>query len=181
MVNWSKMSPDSCRHQVNTPGFQSERPRPYVFLQHRMRWTRLRSACWCMLIYSVTKKNPPPKVIEFLLWYPPSWGRGALDIATLFNIHQHHPKITIAFPVNLGQSPHVRPFSVLPHAKLGLGPRDKRVNEVALGCSSASYQEVVLSVFTSVWEGIRVGREQPWIGLFRLAEIGFYFQTKWLL
>lgn len=118
------MSPDSCRHQVNTPDFQRVCPRTYVFLQHRMRWTRLRSACWCMLIYSVTKKPSPPEGIEFLRWYPPSWGGTGHSHWLHYSVH--HPKLTSieAWP----------------------GP-----NEVALGPSSASYQEV-LSVFTWLWK-----------------------------
>lgn len=86
MLNWSKMSPDSSRHQVNTPDFQSVCPRLYVFLQHWMWWTRLRSACWCMLIYSVTEKpissygNRFPSLIPTEL----RGGRWTLPLASFF-------------------------------------------------------------------------------------------------
>lgn len=79
------------------------------------------------------------------------------------------------FPLKLGQSAHVRSFSIHQslHVKAGLGPCDKRANEVVLGCFSASYPEVELSVSTLL-EGIREGREAT---LDQLAHFG----RNWLL
>lgn len=80
------MSPDSSRHQVNTPDFQSVHPRPYAFLQRWMWWTRLRSACWCMLIYSATEKPLSSYGNRFPSLIPTEGRGGTLDIATRFSI-----------------------------------------------------------------------------------------------
>lgn len=92
-----------------------------------------------------------------------------------YSVHQHQTEITMPFPLKLGQSAHVRSSSIHQslHAKVGLGSCDKRANEVVLGCFSASYPEVELSVSTLL-EGIREGREAT---LDQLAHFG----RNWLL
>lgn len=184
VLNWAKMSSDSSRHQVNTPDLQSVRPRPYVFLQRWMWWTRLRSACWCMLIYTATEKPLSSYGNRFPSLIPTEWRGGPPDIATRFSILPIGVTLS-PFPVKLGQSGRVGSFPSCRATSrcmrsLALAPRDKRVNEAVLGCFSASYPEVELSVF-ALLVGTRVGREQPRTGLIILAEIGFYFQTKWIL
>lgn len=187
MLNWSKMSPDSSRHEVNTPDFQSVRPRPYVFLQRWMWWTRLRSACWCMLIYSAAEKPLSSYGNRFPSLIPTEWrggGSWTLPFASVF-CPSASPWNHYTISCQTGSEPARWFIPLLPHhqsqhAKLGPGPRDKRVNEAVLGCYSASYPEVEHSV-SALLVGIRVGGEQPPAGSIILAEIGFYFQTKWIL
>lgn len=140
--------------------------------------------CW----YIQPQRNPsPPMGIDSLLWYPPSEGGGGswtLPLASVF-CPSASPWNHYTISCQTGSEPARWFIPLLPHhqsqhAKLGPGPRDKRVNEAVLGCYSASYPEVEHSV-SALLVGIRVGGEQPPAGSIILAEIGFYFQTKWIL
>lgn len=139
--------------------------------------------CW----YIQPQRNPsPPMGIDSLLWYPPRGGGGrwTLPLASVF-CPSASPWNHNTISCQTGSECARWFIPLLPlhqslHAKLGTGPRDKRVNEAVLGRFSASYPEVELSVF-ALLVGVHVGREQPWTGLITLAEIGFYFQTKWIL
>lgn len=143
-----------------------------------MWWTRLRSACWCMLMYAAARKPSPPKGRNF-----PVMAEGDTEHRHSLHcsVHQNQTAIRMPFPVELGQSADVGPSSILqsPYEKLDLGPCDKRANKVVRGCFSASFLVGDLSLSTlreyMRWE------KQLWISLLILAEIGFYFETKWLL
>lgn len=114
-----------------------------------MWWTRLCSACWCMLMYSATKNLLLRREkISFCYTHRAKGDTGHSHLLQYF-VHQHQTEITISFPVKLGQSAHVRSSSThqLMHEKVVLGPCDTRANEVVLGCFSASYLEVELSFY----------------------------------
>lgn len=126
-----------------------------------------------MLMYAATRKPSPPKGKRFtsVIAKGDTGHRHSLQ----YSIHQRQAAITMPFPVKLGQSVDVGSSSIHPslHEKLGLGPCDKRANEVVLGCFSASFPVAELSVSTLL-EGIRERREAT---LDRPA----HFSRNWLL
>lgn len=87
-----------------------------------MWWTRLRAACWCMLMYAAARKPSPPKGRNFPLW----WRRGETGHRHSLHcsVHQHQTAIRMPFPVELGQSADVGPPSIhqSPYEKLDLWP-----------------------------------------------------------